>query len=280
MRARRSWHLRLVGEIQVRAVEGTDDTWTVPCVGSRKARTLIALLGTRAGQAVPVELVIEAVWSGALPRRPEANVATLVSRLRATLGRGVIVGGRGWYRLGDAVSVDLDDAADLVAGVESCLVRGQPGQGLPAAEWAIRLLDRGQVLADQPGADWAEPARARQAALLRRARHAAAECALGTGDPGRAQLRAESAIGADSLDEAAYRMMMRACVALGEPARALVVYQRLRTTLAAELGSDPAAATQDLYLTLVRLPGIQCGRCVPANGADIGWIVAECRHVP
>jgi DNA-binding SARP family transcriptional activator len=47
-------------------------------------------------------------------------------------------------------------------------------------------------------------------------------------------------------------MLMRAHAAAGEPARALLAYQRLRTTLAFELGADPAAQTRDLHLAILR----------------------------
>ena len=246
------WYLRLVGVVEVRAVAAGPGTWEVPCLGSRKARTLLALLGARAGRVVTVDSVVDAVWNGAPPRQPEANVATLVSRLRATFGPEIIAGGRDGYRLGDGVRVDLHDAAALVAMAESCLNRGQPSRALSAAERAIRLLDRGQVLAAHPAADWAEQARATQEALLRRAWYTAAESALGAGVPVHAHVLAESAIAADPLDEAAYRVLMRAFVAMGEPARAMVAYQELRTTLAAELGTDPAAGTRDLYVTILR----------------------------
>jgi DNA-binding SARP family transcriptional activator len=199
-----------------------------------------------------MDQLVDALWADAPPRRPEANVATLVSRLRSALGKEVVVGGRGGYWLGEGISVDLHEAASLVAAAEDCLSHGQPRRGLPSAERAIELLDCGPVLAEHPTADWAETARTTQEALLRRARHAAAESALRAAAPARAQLLAESALITDSLDEAAYRLFMRACAAMGEPARAMVAFQRLRATLATEFGADPAPATRDLYVTILR----------------------------
>jgi DNA-binding SARP family transcriptional activator len=244
-----SWRLRLVGIVEVSATTGS---WETPPVGSRKARTLLALLGAHCGRMVAVDRVIDALWDGAAPRRPEDNVATLVSRLRARFGPEMIIGGRAGYRLGTATQVDLYDAAAQVGKAETWLGDGQPALGLLAAERAMRLLDGGPVLIDHPAAEWAEQARALQNTLLRRAWHVAAECALRTGAPERAQLLAETAIAADSLDEAGYRLLMRACVAAGEPARAILTYERLRATLATELGADPAPATRDLHLAILR----------------------------
>jgi DNA-binding SARP family transcriptional activator len=249
------WYLRLVGVVEVCAVDTANDSWEVRGAGSRKARTLLALLGARAGRAVVMDQVVDALWTGPSPRQPEANVATLVSRLRATFGRGIVAGGHGGYRLGDGIRVDLHEAATLVAAAEGCLVRGLSRHGLATAEHAIELLDRGPALGEYLAEDWAAAARSLQESLLRRARHAAAESALRADAPARAQVLAESAMAADPLDETAYRLFMRACVATGEPARAMVAFQRLRTTLAAELGADPARATRDLHVTILRHHG-------------------------
>jgi DNA-binding SARP family transcriptional activator len=45
---------------------------------------------------------------------------------------------------------------------------------------------------------------------------------------------------------------MRAYAASGEPARALHAYHQLRGFLADELGLDPAPATRELFVTILR----------------------------
>ncbi len=222
-------------------------------VGSRKARTLLALLGTRQGRVVGVDTIVEALWNDPPPRRPEAGVATLVSRLRARFGAAAVVGGRAGYRLGETVGVDLHEAAELVAEAETLLRDGEASLCAVAAESGLALLDGGPALAEYSAElDWAERTRDMQARLLRRARVTVAEAALRTGEPERACPPAEAAIAADPLDEAACRLLMRACFALGEPAQALLAYERLRRTLAVELGTDPALATQELYFAVLR----------------------------
>src|SRR6516162_1322726 len=63
-------------------------------LGSRKARTLLKLLAVERGRLVSVDRIAEALWAGGPPAELMANVATLVSRLRRTLGPEVIHGGR------------------------------------------------------------------------------------------------------------------------------------------------------------------------------------------
>jgi DNA-binding SARP family transcriptional activator len=220
-------------------------------VGSRKARTLLALLAVSAPRPVPVEAVVAAVWGDAPPRRPEQDAATLVSRLRATLGRAAVAGDRAAYRLGDGVRVDLWTAADWVEHAEA-LVGSDPRAALSRARSAEWVLAGGEVLDDLAGAEWAEAARTARGDLLRRAWHAGAEAALRTGATTLARAAAEAAGRADPLDEAACRLAMRAHAASGEPARALAAFARLRAALADELGVDPAPETRELHVAILR----------------------------
>ena len=86
--------LRLAGTFRV-VVDGDADSGapgTERVVGSPKARRLLALLASRRGQVVSPEGLVDALWGARPPERPERNVATLVSRLRAQLGADVIAG--------------------------------------------------------------------------------------------------------------------------------------------------------------------------------------------
>jgi len=219
-------------------------------VGSRKARLLLALLAVERRRWAPIDRVIDVLWGDAPPRRPAQNAATVVSRLRAAFGPAIVVGGRAGYRLGEHVAVDLHDAAGLVELAEA---EASDDLALLSARRALELLDQGGVLDGWPDREvkWAEPARGLQAALARRARHTMAEAALRLGDPRTAAEAAETALAIDAFDEVACRMLMRARSAAGEPARALLAYERLRSTLAVELGADPAAQTRDLHIAIL-----------------------------
>jgi DNA-binding SARP family transcriptional activator len=240
--------LRLIGQFAIlrggRPLGRTD-------IGSRLARNLLALLAVDRS-IHQAERIADALWTAARPQRPEQNVATMVSRLRRVLGTDGIVGGRGGYRLGPAVRVDLDDAAALLNAVAAAVSNNEPTRAVPGARRALAILDGGGVLDGEPHYGWAEPARARHTTLQRRARHHLAELALRLGDVYTAQITAERALATDQLDEVACRSLMRAYDAAGEPARAVGVFHRLRAVLDEELGVYPAAPTQEVYVAILR----------------------------
>jgi DNA-binding SARP family transcriptional activator len=142
------WRLRLLGRFTVEAggapVADAD-------LGNRKARLLLKLLAVRRGHQVPMDAIIEALWADdtgdarpalrpvVRPVRPVENVATLVSRLRATLGPEAIDGGRAGYRLvlPPGCTVDADDAQRLVEEAERRLAAVQPALAVTAADRAL-----------------------------------------------------------------------------------------------------------------------------------------------
>jgi DNA-binding SARP family transcriptional activator len=242
--------VRVLGPLAV-AVDGRE----IPPheLASRKGRTLLKLLLARRGEVVPADVLAEVLWPGRPPADPEANLATLVSRLRSVLGPEVLAGGRGGWRFvtGPRVEVDLEEAGRLATEAGARLA-GQPALALAAAERPLDLLGRGPFLADEPDADWAAPPRRETERLSARCRRLAWEAALALGDPDRALLPARAAVAADPFDEPAWRAVMTASADAGEPAAALAAYERLRQTLAEELGTDPAPETQALHLALLR----------------------------
>ena len=224
-------------------------------VGSRKARTLLKLLAVERRGLLSADRIADVLWdaAGGPPAEPGQAVATLVSRLRAVLGPGVIRGGRDGYRLAGEpeVGVDLDAAARYCEHAELRLP-AVAAAALAAAGHAAELLAAGTALADEPYAAWADPARAELRALLRRVRLTAAQAALAAGDPDAAARYAEAAMTDDPLDEAACRLSMTAAALAGEPARALLAYAALRARLSEELGADPAPQTRELHLAILR----------------------------
>jgi DNA-binding SARP family transcriptional activator len=227
--------------------------WDGAQVGSRRARRLLALLAISAGHLVPMDRIVEVLWPTARPQRPAANVATMVSRLRATFHARVIVGSRQGYRVGEQVGDDLSAAEELVATAEAHFAVHEFKPAQVAADAALDLMYN-DVLPELPDDLWVTSARALRQRLRRRAWHTSADAALHDGDALAALATAETAMDAEPFDEAACRLVMRACDALDQPASALVAYNRLRLVLADDLGVDPAQPTQSLYLAILRGP--------------------------
>jgi DNA-binding SARP family transcriptional activator len=225
--------------------------WDGPEVGSRQARILLALLAVESGRLVSVERVVETLWPAEPPRRPVANVATLVSRLRATFDAHLIVGGSHGYRVGNRVGSDLNASQDLIASADAHLAAHDFFSAREASDQALDLL-RDEVLPEMRDETWILAVRARRLSLLQRARHASARAALHAGDPWAAVATAETAIAAEPYDETACRTVMHAYEAVGESARALLAYDRLRRTLVRDLGVDPAPTTRAAYLAILR----------------------------
>jgi DNA-binding SARP family transcriptional activator len=237
--------VRLLGGLDVEGVSG-------PGLGSRKARTLVKVLALARGAAVPVDTVVEALWpdDALVPARPVEQVGVLVSRLRSVLGAERLRrSDAGW-----ALAVDWLDIAELEARVDEAAARlaaGNPAAARAAARSALALV-RGELLADEPGAVWAEANCAAVARTVARARWIGAEAALAAGDHGDAAALAEGALDHDPYDEAALRVLMRAYAAAGRPASALAGYARVRERLSEDLGVDPAPETDELH-TLILL---------------------------
>jgi DNA-binding SARP family transcriptional activator/tetratricopeptide (TPR) repeat protein len=243
--------IRLLGTF---AVERDGVVLPVSEVGSRKARTVLKILAAHRGRAVSMDSLVASLWGDASPADAAANVATLVSRLRAALGPGVIDGSRAGYRLltGSSVTVDLDEAAGLVAEAEVRLGSGQPALATVAAAAASDLLGPGTVLEDEPDADVAGEAGREAEHLTRRARSTCWRAAAAVGDHRRALAVATDATAADPLDEEAHRAIILAYHRLGEPGEALAAYERLRTVLVEELGADPGPETERVYRAVLR----------------------------
>jgi DNA-binding SARP family transcriptional activator len=236
------------------AVERDGRTIDEGHLGSRKARLLLKLLAAHRGHLVAMDDIVDVLWGADLPANAEANVATLVSRLRGVLGPGTIVGGRRGYRLqlGPVLTLDVDEAADLVDEAEHRLASRQPALALTAAKRSIEMLAVGTVLEDEPGAEWAMDLRRDVERMLRRARVVAWQAHADVGDHRAALAVAQGAIDADALDEEAHRAVMLCYHRLGEQGEALRAYERLRTVLLDELGADPGPETAALFSSVLR----------------------------
>lgn len=220
-------------------------------LGSRKARTLLALLAAERGRPVPTDRIVDALWHDAPPSDPAANVATLVSRIRRTLGSSLVVGLPGAYGLDGPWSLDLDDAERWCSEAAARLGAAEHALADAAAAAALDLLGGQVALLDEADDDWVLAVRGQVDALRRSARRHRVAALLHL-DPDTAVRVATDGVVSDPFDEQAVRDLMRALAADGRVSAALSAYDRLARTLREELGTDPDRATRALHLSLLR----------------------------
>ncbi|WP_344408151.1 AfsR/SARP family transcriptional regulator, partial [Actinomadura nitritigenes] len=97
----------ILGPLEVRA-EGARVE-----VGGARLRALLTLLALDPGAFLPVERIIDALWEDGVPRGAPNALQSLVSRLRAAIGREAVESRPGAYRL--AVPRACVDAHDFEA---------------------------------------------------------------------------------------------------------------------------------------------------------------------
>jgi DNA-binding SARP family transcriptional activator len=240
--AMKSLALRVLGDFGVDGVEPQ-------ALGSRKGRLALAVLALGAGQAVPSDVLIDALWGDAPPAHPEDQLAVLISRLRSVLGRDRIQHRDRGYLLRS----DWLDAAELASLTEEMERRRATGNvlgGAAAARVVLSLL-RGYGPPSVPG-EWAQLRLAELDRLAGRARRLAATALLEAGDWMTAADAATAAVDADPYDEASLRVLLRAYVAGGRAAAALAAYAKAREHLVGELGTDPSPETVEVYTAILR----------------------------
>ena len=260
----------LLGPLQVR-----DETGNPVHVGGRQLRVLLTLLALDAGRVVPVASLAGQLWPEDLPGNPGNALQTLVSRLRAELrqaGAGdVIESHPAGYRLAvPPGAVDVMAFEELAAQGRRALADGDAGEAARILRDAL-LTWRGEPLADAVGSDFADAAAAKltelRASVL--ADRIEADLALGAGASLIGELRV--LLSADPLAERPRAQLMRALYAAGRQAEAIAVYHEGRELLADQLGVDPSAQLEHVYLGILR---------GPAAGREQAGAVAERAAVP
>lgn len=227
----------------------------------RKVRTLVKVLASRQGRFVSNDVLAEAVWPGRLPADPVANLQVLVNRARRALGDGALIAtGQGGYTLasGPGCRVDTEQFRSALSH--------EP----PTTETLREALSwwQGDPLPEEAYDEWAADFRAELFRGRQQALERAAALALDEGDPEAAVEHARRAVEAEPLRESATVLLMRALVAAGDGAAALVAYEDLRRALADELGVDPSADAEELHRRLLdNLPApVTSVRARPARG--------------
>jgi SARP family transcriptional regulator, regulator of embCAB operon len=208
---------------------------------------LFAYLALERGRPVPRDEASAALWPNRRPIHEDAALRTVLSRLRAALGTGVIPSGSGLaLRLPPDTRVDVFDAREAVGAARRC---EDPQRALELAARARPVTERPLL----PGFDrtWIDTRRRELADLRVDATEIVAWASLELEDFGTAESTARELVERAPLHESGYELLMRVLAKRRNVADALGVYERLRTILGEELGAAPGAALRALHASLL-----------------------------
>jgi DNA-binding SARP family transcriptional activator len=225
----------------------------------RQERMAFAYLVSERLRPVPREELVDVLWPEDAPPAWQAALSVIVSRLRSLFGREPVAAipasiskGFGQYRmfLPKHAWVDLEAAANAVDAAEQALRTGRPREAFGPAGVAANIARR--PFLSGPAAGWVADQRARLARVRVRAQECLAQVWLHAGEGALAVEAASDALAVEPLRESSYRLLMEAHRISGNRAEGLNVYERLRSTLAEQLGADPSRETERVYLELLR----------------------------
>ncbi|GAA1566403.1 BTAD domain-containing putative transcriptional regulator [Kribbella sancticallisti] len=218
-----------------------------------RLRGLLARLALSAGRPVGIETLVDGLWDS---EAPSANaLQSLVSRLRAGLPAtessiSVQSGPAGYTLTISPESVDALQFEDLVRRGRR-LLASDPAQARALLTQAERLW-RGDALADLRDLPFAAIEADRLADLRLGAAEDLAEAAITVGNAREVTAELERLTTAHPLRERLHELLIRALYADGRQAEALAAYERVRVTLADELGADPGTSLRELHGSVLR----------------------------
>ncbi|WP_344178232.1 ATP-binding protein [Kribbella lupini] len=218
-----------------------------------RLRGLLARLALGAGKPVGVDTLVDGLWGS---EAPSANaLQSLVSRLRAGLPATEssisVQSGPAGYTL--TIGPDCVDAVQFeeLARRGRQLLATDPAQAHALLSQADRLW-RGEALADLRDLPFAQVEADRLTELRLGTAEDLAEAGIATGHARDVVADLERLTLAHPLRERPHELLIRALAADGRQAEALAAYERVRTTLADELGADPGSRLRDVHVAVLR----------------------------
>jgi predicted ATPase/DNA-binding SARP family transcriptional activator len=217
-----------------------------------KQRRLLGALVVAAGEAVPDDRLVDAIWADAPPPSASGLLQVYVSQLRKALGKAAALErrGRGYsLQLSEGDHLDADLFQRLLADAQATLNAG-------SAAHAVALFDSGFALWHGPAyGDYAEEdfARAEAARLEEirvQARQSWLEARLETGEDVAAD--ALALVANHPLREGPHRVAMLALYRSGRQSEALALYRALRSRLTSELGLEPGPELRELQQRILQ----------------------------
>jgi DNA-binding SARP family transcriptional activator len=244
-----STRIQLCGRLAVE-LAGRELTAKLP---GGQARVLFTYLIVTRALPSRRDQLIEALWPSRAPAGADAALSALLSRLRSTLGTGVLCGrGEIHLSLPPEAWVDLEAAEEAIHRAEAAVAQQEWARGWGPSLIALFTARRGFLAGED--LPWAEEHRRR----LDEIRLAALECyaavALGVGGselaPG--ERSARELVTLAPYRERGHALLMEILTARGNSAEALRIYETLRQRLRDELGATPAPELRELQQRLLR----------------------------
>jgi len=261
-----SVRVQLLGQFAITSGDRTAGPWPRP-----SARRLCELALVSPGRRVSRDLACEELFPSLDPRAAARALSKALSMARGALsglgeqGSALLAADLGHIWVSSAVEVDAEGhEADLRGGLAMT-----PGQERDD-RLASALAQDGDLLADEPYADWAARPRERLAALRQEARLALArDRAMGSGRSGPDDVMAawQSCLDHDPACEEAAGALVRGYVARGRPELAARVFERCRAALE-DLGLRISPSLERVYAAATREPDPRPAQATPPKPAD------------
>ena len=247
-------HFRILGPLEVLR----DGVAVQPT--SAKQRVLLAVLVVRAGEVVPADTLVDAVWPERPPATATGTLQNYISQLRKAIEPGVssgaaprmLVTAEPGYRL-VIPSQDLD-----AWRFERLLAEGRAAVHDGRAAMAVQLLAeglalwRGPALADVADVELVRHEAQRLDALRVSAVEARLEADVALGRHHELVAELEGLVAVYPLRERLWALLMVCLYRTGRQADALGAFQQLRHRLADELGLDPSSELVQLEHDILR----------------------------
>jgi len=243
--------------------------------GVRRRGVLLRLLASP-GRPVPVDVLAEDIWDGDPPAAAVSTLQSHISALRQAVGPDRLIFSDGGYRLqvGPGELDSLIFEADVAVG-QAAMSAGDFESAADALDRALARW-RGHAFADVAGAAWSVLPAGHLEEMRNTAVEEALEAHLVLGHHHEVCGLAEEAAAAEPLRERRWASLMLALYRAGRQADALAAYQRLRNTLAEQLGLDPSPRLSRLeHDILAQSPGLEWTGITPGGVAEIQTVPAR-----
>lgn len=241
---------RVLGPVEI---DGTD---AVSYIRADKPRALLALLLVKANTWVAVGEMIDAVWAGKTPPvSAERNIGTYIWQLRKALpplgeqGQRIESRSKAYRIRVEIGELDSDRMQALLAAGDDALAAGDSAAALKHLESAQSLW-RGTPY-EGLVTDGHQPEVARLSELHWSVRERLADALIGTTRLADAVALCKSLTTADPLRETNWARLLVAYRDAGRRADALATYQKARSALVDELGTEPGPELRGLQQQLL-----------------------------